>query len=133
MLILMQIMAIVKPERITVPQRSCVPPGYCWTMLQRLRLVMMGQWIERQVVDAKRRAELVEEELAKRKSSREDMRAQLEREAEAGLKLQLQQKDFEWRQKYQVMLHILNRSLIIHWINRTTSHGMEVFQTCSGL
>jgi len=30
------------------------------------------------------------------------MRAALEREAEAGLKLQLQQKDFEWRQKCQV-------------------------------
>ena len=59
------------------------------------------------MVDAKRRAELVEEELAKRRGSREDMRAQLEREAEAGLKLQLQQKDFEWRQKYQVMIHVL--------------------------
>lgn len=54
------------------------------------------------MADAKRRAELAGEELAKRRSGREEMRAALEREAEAGLKLQLQQKDFEWRQKYQV-------------------------------
>jgi hypothetical protein len=54
------------------------------------------------VADAKRRAELLAEEVLKRKCAREEMRAQLEREAEQGLKLQLQQKDFEWRQKYQV-------------------------------
>ena len=27
----------------------------------------------------------------------------MEREAEAGVKLQMQQRDFEWRQKYQVL------------------------------
>lgn len=66
---------------------------------------MVLRWrtfLRRQVADGKRRAELLAEELAKRKGGREEMRAQLEREAEAGLKLQLQQKDFEWRQKYQV-------------------------------
>lgn len=56
------------------------------------------------MADAKKRAELLAEELQKRKCSREEMRAQLEREAETGLKLQVQQKDFEWRQKYQVSL-----------------------------
>ncbi len=56
------------------------------------------------MADGKRRAELSTEELAKRKGGREEMRAALEREAEAGLKLQLQQKDFEWRQKYQVQI-----------------------------
>ena len=48
------------------------------------------------------RAERLAEELRRRRGNREDVRAQLEREAEAGIKLQLQQRDLEWRQKYQV-------------------------------
>lgn len=48
------------------------------------------------------RAERLAEELRRRRGNREDVRAQLEREAEAGVKLQLQQRDLEWRQKYQV-------------------------------
>lgn len=48
------------------------------------------------------RAERLAEELRRRRGNREDVRAQLEREAEAGVKLQLQQHDLEWRQKYQV-------------------------------
>ena len=48
------------------------------------------------------RAERLAEELRRRRGNREDVRAQLEREAEAGMKLQLQQRDLEWRQKYQV-------------------------------
>jgi ferric-dicitrate binding protein FerR (iron transport regulator) len=48
------------------------------------------------------RAERLAEELHRRRGNREDVRAQLEREAEAGVKLQLQQRDLEWRQKYQV-------------------------------
>ncbi len=48
------------------------------------------------------RAERLAEELRRRRGNREDIRAQVEREAEASVKLQMQQRDFEWRQKYQV-------------------------------
>jgi len=44
------------------------------------------------------------EELRRRRGNREDIRTQVEREAEAGVKLQMQQQDFEWRQKYQVII-----------------------------
>ncbi|CAL5221203.1 g3352 [Coccomyxa viridis] len=47
------------------------------------------------------RAERLAEELRRRRGNREDIRAQVEREAEASVKLQMQQRDFEWRQKYQ--------------------------------
>ena len=40
----------------------------------------------------------------RRRGNREDIRTQVEREAEAGVKLQMQQQDFEWRQKYQVII-----------------------------
>ncbi len=126
MLIQTQIMGYVKPGWVTVLQWSGVSLATAEPCCQWLCPVMTGQWIDPQVVDAKRRTELVEEELAKRKSSREDMRAQLEREAEAGLKLQLQQKDLEWRQKYQVMLHVLNGPLSVHRINRSKSHGIGI-------
>ena len=49
------------------------------------------------------RAERLAEELRRRRGNREDIRAQVEREAEASVKLQMQQRDFEWRQKYQVL------------------------------
>ena len=48
------------------------------------------------------RADRLAEELRRRRGNREDLRAQVEREAEASVKLQMQQRDFEWRQKYQV-------------------------------
>ena len=54
---------------------------------------------------AEERAERLTQELARRRGNREEVRAQLEREAEAGVKLQLQQRDLEWRQKYQVGRH----------------------------
>ena len=50
------------------------------------------------------RAERLGEELRRRRGNREDIRAQVEREAETGVKLQMQQRDFEWRQKYQVTI-----------------------------
>jgi len=50
------------------------------------------------------RAERLAEELRRRRGNREDIRTQVEREAEAGVKLQMQQQDFEWRQKYQVII-----------------------------
>lgn len=59
------------------------------------------------------RAERLAEELRRRRGNREDIRAQVEREAEASVKLQMQQRDFEWRQKYQVLivLHLLRQAL----------------------
>ena len=51
---------------------------------------------------AEERAEQLAGELRRRRGNREEVCAQLEREAEAGVKLQLQQRDLEWRQKYQV-------------------------------
>ena len=54
---------------------------------------------------AKERAERLAQELRRRRGNREEVRAQLEREAEASVKLQLQQRDLEWRQKYQVGWH----------------------------
>ena len=51
---------------------------------------------------ADERAERLAQEVRRRRGNREEVRAQLEREAEAGVKLQLQQRDLEWRQKYQV-------------------------------
>ena len=51
---------------------------------------------------AEERAERLAQELRRRQGNREEVRAQLEREAEASVKLQLQQRDLEWRQKYQV-------------------------------
>ena len=54
---------------------------------------------------ADERAEQLAQELRRRRGNREEVRAQLEREAEAGVKLQLQQRDLEWRQKYQVGQH----------------------------
>ena len=50
------------------------------------------------------RAERLAEELRRRRGNREDIRTQVEREAEAGVKLQMQQQDFNWHQKYQVII-----------------------------
>ena len=50
---------------------------------------------------ANEKAERLAEELRRRRGNREDVRAQLEREAEAGVKLRLQAQELEWRQKYQ--------------------------------
>ena len=49
---------------------------------------------------ADEKAERLAQELRRRRGNREEVRAQLEREAEAGVKLQLQQ-----REKYQVGRH----------------------------
>ena len=54
---------------------------------------------------ADERAEQLAQELRRRRGNREEVRAQLERAAEAGVKLQLQQRALEWRQKYQVGQH----------------------------
>ena len=66
---------------------------------------------------AEERAERLAQEVRRRRGNREEVRAQLEREAEAGVKLQLQQRDLEWRQKYQV-----RRRNLSSWQKKSQQH-----------
>ena len=82
-----------------------------------------GRACDAQAAEAKRARDTLAEKLAERQAGREEVRARLEREAEAGLKLALAEQDLAWRQKHQACMQCLQLAqTAMHTLGSSSPH-----------